>query len=147
MYRTLLADDNAPFRDFLRDILSRHFPFMRVAEAGSGDHAVALDAELHPQLIFMDIKLPDCNGLDLTRQIKSSNPAVQIYLVTQHDIPEYRLAALESGADHVIVKGESNEAAIVALVESTLDDCLLRLAAHKSEDLQCPGEYESNLQG
>jgi CheY-like chemotaxis protein len=120
--QTLLADDNELFRSFLRNILARHFPFMLIAEAGDGDHALALDAELHPQLVFMDIKLPLRSGLDLTRQFKSANPGVLIYLVTQHDIPEYRTAARECGADQVIVMGESSEAAIVALVEATLFD-------------------------
>lgn len=120
IFQTLLADDNEFLRGVLRDILVRHFPFMLVAEAEDGDHALALDAELHPQLIFMDIKLPDRSGLDLTRQFKSSNPGVLVYLVTQYDIPEYRTAARECGADHVIVMGESSEAAIVAMVQTTL---------------------------
>lgn len=120
--QTLLAEDNELFRGFLRNILVRNFPFMVIAEAGDGDHALALDAELHPQLVFMDIKLPDRSGLDLTRQFKSANPGVRIYLVTQYDIPEYVTAALECGADQVIVMGESSEDAIVALVEATLSD-------------------------
>lgn len=132
-FRTLLADDNELFRGFLRDILLRHFPFMLIAEAGSGDHALALDAELHPQLVFMDIKLPGRSGLDLTRQFKKSNPAVLIYLVTQDDFPEYRTAARECGADHVIVMGESSEAAIVAMVATTLSDRFPTSQLHGAE--------------
>lgn len=120
IFQALLADNNALVRSFLRDILVRHFPFIVVAEAGDGDRALALDAELHPQLVFLDIKLPDRSGLDLARQFKSSNPEVLICLVTQFDIPEYRAAARECGADHVIVMGESSETAIVAMLEATL---------------------------
>lgn len=123
IFQTLVADDNELYRCFLRGILARHFPFMLVAEAENGDHALALDAELRPQLVFMDIKLPDRSGLDLTKQIKSSHPEVLVYLVTQYDIPEYRIAARECGADHLVVMGESSEAAIVAMVEATLNAC------------------------
>lgn len=146
VFQALLADDNALFRNFLRNVLIRHFPFMVIAEASNGGRAVALDAELHPQLIFMDIKLPDCNGLDLTRQIKSSNPEVLIYLVTPYDIPEYRVAAIECGADHVIVKGESNEAAIVAMVEATLSGQLQESLLDDNEELQVSEAYEPDLQ-
>lgn len=120
LFRALVADDSELFRSFLRKVLAKHFPFMLIAEAGNGDHALALDAELSPQLVFMDIKLPDRSGLDLTRQLKSANPGVLIYLVTQHDTPEYRAAARECGADHVVVLDESSESAIVTMVETTL---------------------------
>lgn len=118
--RALLADDNELFRLFLRRILSRHFPAMAIAEARSGDDALMQGAEFHPHLVFMDLKLPDRSGLDLTRQFKSADPGVLIYLVTQHDTPEYRAAARECGADQLIVLGESSEGAIVALVEANL---------------------------
>lgn len=142
-----MADNNALFRNFLRNVLVRHFPFMLIAEAGDGDHALALDAELHPQLVFMDIKLPDRSGLDLTRQFKSSNPGVLIYLVTQCDMPEYRIAAQECGADHVIVKGESSEAAIVAMVEATLSGRLRISLLDESEDLRNSEECMPDLSG
>lgn len=147
IFQTLLADDNELFRSFLRDILLRHFPFMLIAEAGNGHHALALDAELHPQLVFMDMKLPDRNGLDLTRQFKSSNPGVLIYLVTQDDIPEYRAAARECGADHVIVMGESSEAAIVAMVETTLSGRFPISQMEETADLRVKEECVPDLPG
>jgi DNA-binding NarL/FixJ family response regulator len=147
MFRALLADDNELFRGFLRDVLVRHFPFMLIAEAGNGDHALALEAELHPQLVFMDIKLPDRSGLDLTKHLKSSNPGVLIYLVTQDDIPEYRAAAHECGADHVIVMGESSEAAIVAMVEATLSAHLHMSQMEGDEHMRAQEEYTPALPG
>lgn len=141
IFQALLADDNALFRGFLRNILVRNFPFMLVAEAGDGDHALALDAELHPQLVFLDIKLPDRSGLDLTRQFKSANPGVRVYLVTQYDIPEYQAAAQECGADQVIVMGESSEDAIVALVEATLFDRPRRSRAGVTKSLPATEEF------
>lgn len=147
IFQTLLADDNELFRAVLRDILVRHFPFMLVAEAEDGDHALALDAELHPQLIFMDIKLPDRSGLDLTRQFKSSNPGVLVYLVTQYDIPEYRAAARECGADHVIVMDESSEATIVAMVETTLSGQQQMLWMEEKEKIPATEELLPNLPG
>lgn len=147
IFQTLLADNNKLFRGFLRGILQRHFPFMLVAEAGDGDHALELDAELHPQLVFMDIKLPDRSGLDLTRQFKSSNPGVRIYLVTPDDMPEYRAAARECGADHVIVMGESNEAAIVAMVETAISGRFPISQNAETGHLRTPDECLPDLPG
>ena len=147
LFQTLLADGNEFFRSVLRDILTRHFPFMLVTEAEDGDHALALDAELHPQLIFMDIKLPDRSGLELTRQIKSSNPGVLVCLVTQCDIPEYRAAAWECGADHVIVMDESSEAAIVEIVKTTLSACLCKAWIEKDVELRSTEDLLPELSG
>lgn len=140
MFQILLADDNVFYRSFLRNILTRHFPSIRVAEASDARHALSLCDELHPQMIFLDIKLPDRNGLDLTRQFKSSNPGIVVYVATQYDIPEYRLAAKECGADQVIVKGESNEVAIVAMVKAVLASRLRRVVVGESEEVCSPGE-------
>ncbi len=118
MFKTLLVDDNDAFRHSLRAILSRNFPFMQIEEAATG--AEALHYDNGHQLVFMDIRLPDTNGLELTRQLRSMHPGSLVCVVTQYDIPEYRVAANQSGANEFILKDSLSETAVVGLVDSML---------------------------
>jgi len=72
---------------------------------------------IEPDLIFMDIKLPDDNGLDLTRRIKEAYPEKIVIVITHHDIPEYKEASLKSGADYFVSKGSMNSDDIIRLIE------------------------------
>lgn len=136
----LLADDDALFRSLLRAMLARHFPEMSVAEAADGWRAAALAEMLRPQWIFMDINLPGRNGLDLTREFKASDPGILVCLFTDYDLPEYRIAARECGADQVIVKEESTEAAIVAMVEAQLSGHSERAPTELHDERACVSE-------
>ena len=118
MFKTLLVDDNDMFRQSLKTVLSRNFPFMEIEEAGTGA-AVLLTQKDH-QLVFMDIRLPDTNGLELTRRLKEVRPDSLVCVVTQFDIPEYREAANQSGANEFFLKDNLTERVIVSLVDSML---------------------------
>ena len=120
MFHTLIAEDNAIFRHALGEMLARRFPFMNIEEAGDGYQALDQGTSSHHDLVFMDIKMPGHSGLDITRAIKSGDRAAIICIVTSYDLPEYREAAQDCGADYFIVKDESTEAIIVSLVESIL---------------------------
>jgi len=120
MFNTLIAEDNATFRHALKEMLARRFPFMDIVEASDGTEALDRARSSHHDLVFMDIKMPGVTGLDVTRAVKTADPDTVICIVTGYDLPEYRDAAQDSGADHFIVKDESTEAVVVALVESIL---------------------------
>jgi DNA-binding NarL/FixJ family response regulator len=113
----LIVDDHEPFRDTLRELISSHFASFRLEEAKNGAEAMSLVSTIVPDLIFMDIKLPDSNGLDLTRRIKKTHPNKIVIVITHHDIPEYKEASLESGADFFISKGSMNSDDIIRLIE------------------------------
>ena len=119
MFKTLIVDDHAAFREALKDVLHASFPAIDVTVAGDANEALHQVDTLAPDLIFMDIRLPGESGLRLTKKIKSSHPAIVIAILTDHDLPEYRQAALESGASYFIIKGAPTED-IVALGESVL---------------------------
>lgn len=93
---------------------------MQIAEAADGEEALRQTLSRRFDLIFMDIRLPRGNGLDLTRVIKTDFADSVICVITSYDIIEYREAAFRNGADHFLVKGESTEAEIIGLVESWL---------------------------
>jgi len=116
----LIVEDNVTYRQSLRQLLSGRFPSMQIAEAADGEEALRHGLSRRFDLIFMDIRLPDVNGLDLTKTIKTIFVDSVICVITSYDILEYREAAFRNGADHFMVKGESTEAEIVGLVESWL---------------------------
>lgn len=116
--QTLIVEDNKVFRQFLVELLYRHFPVMGIAEAGDGDEAWRQIQALSPDLVFMDIRLPGRNGLALTRNIKDSHPDAVVIILTSYDLPEYQEAAREYGASFFLAKGRTSEADILALVRS-----------------------------
>jgi DNA-binding NarL/FixJ family response regulator len=116
----LLVDDSDVFRRSLRRLLTKHFPSMRIDEAATGEEA--LHQNRAHELVFMDIRLPDTSGLELTRRLKATHPATAVCVVTQFDIPEYRDAASRSGASGFILKDGLTEAALIGMVRSVLDD-------------------------
>lgn len=118
MFRTLIVEDSPAFRSSLSEMLCERFPCMRVDEAGDGAEAMDKLGHALPQLIFMDINLPDINGLDLTRVIKTQHDGVVIAVITAYDIPEYRDAAMESGASYFVPKSSATGADIAALVDA-----------------------------
>ena len=117
-FRVLIVEDNASFRRILKDILHRRFPEMPVEEAAEGNEAMQKVITLVPDLIFMDIRLPGENGLELTRRIKNAFPGITVIILTSYDLQEYREAAQQYGANYFLTKGSSTEEEIVAMVKS-----------------------------
>jgi YesN/AraC family two-component response regulator len=91
-----------------------------VEEASNAEEALSGFKKINPCLIFMDIKLPDKNGLEITRTIKETNPEIEIIILTSYDIPEYREAAFRNGANHFLAKGNVKIDDITSLVASAL---------------------------
>ena len=117
MFQMLIVDDNAPFRQSLREMLREQFSTMGVEEAEDGEDALNKIETLSPHLVFMDIKLPGQNGLEVTREIKARYPGVRVIILTSYDLPEYREAAENYGADYFLSKGSSSREEIIALVD------------------------------
>lgn len=115
---TLLVEDNATFRQVIKETLVMKFPSMSIDEAEDGKEAMEKVGRHSPDLIFMDIKLPGENGLVLTEKIKKLSPHVVIIILTDYDLPEYREAAHQSGADHFLAKASITANEIVELIES-----------------------------
>jgi DNA-binding NarL/FixJ family response regulator len=117
MVQILIVEDNAVFRHSLKQVLSVRFPFMAIAEAADSTEALAKVDTLCPDLVFMDIRLPGVNGLELARRIKSLNNQITVIVLTTFDCPEYREAAHRSGASHFFAKGSATSSEILQLVE------------------------------
>ncbi len=102
--RILIVEDNAFFLQFFRETLRSRFPFMEISEATDGEEAMQKVKTLRPEVVFMDVRLPGQNGLDLTKKLKTEYPDMIVVIVTNYDLPEYRKAAYESKADHFVSK-------------------------------------------
>ena len=117
MLKTLIVEDNRLNRDALKGLFTRHYPSMIVEEASDGREATQKVESFQPDLILMDIRLPDESGLELTKKIRITSPHVKILILTGHHYPEYKEAAARCGADGFLVKGGSSKE-ILAMVES-----------------------------
>jgi DNA-binding NarL/FixJ family response regulator len=122
MFTTLIVEDNAPFRQFLTELLRERFPAMIIAEAEEGEEARRKVQTLVPDLIFMDIELSGENGLDLTKQIKVGYPKTIVIILTSYDLPEYRKAAAQYGANYFFSKDSLNVEQIQKVVKSIIVD-------------------------
>ena len=120
MFRTMLVEDSSSFRQVVKDNLQDQFPSMEIIEAADGVEAVQKIDGRPPNLIFMDINLPGENGLELTRKIKAGYPGVIIIILTSHDSPEYREAAIRCKANYFLSKGSITTDEILKLVKSII---------------------------
>ncbi len=98
LIRVLVVDDHALHRDGTRQILGQHPDMEVVGEGESGEAALVLVNQLHPDVVLMDVRLPGMNGIDATRRIRRSHPDTRVLVVTAYDDDEYVRSALEAGA-------------------------------------------------
>jgi DNA-binding NarL/FixJ family response regulator len=103
-FRVLIVDDHAHGREGMRDILSMDPEFEVVAEATNGLEAIQLTEQYMPDLILMDISMPEMDGLQATKHIKESYPYVKIVMVTVSDDITHLFEALKRGAQGYLLK-------------------------------------------
>jgi len=117
-FKTLIVEDNAAFRRSLSELLRASYPTMVVAQADNISDAWKKIVEIEPRLAFVDIRLGEENGLDLTRDIVQFYPRVMVAVITGYNIPEYRQAAFQNGAHFFIPKESAGSSVILTLVDS-----------------------------
>jgi DNA-binding NarL/FixJ family response regulator len=104
MIRVLLVDDQPLIRMGFRMILSAEPDLTIVGEAADGQQAVALTAELHPDVVLMDVRMPGTDGVEATRQIVQHHPLARVLILTTFDLDEYAFTGLQAGASGFLLK-------------------------------------------
>lgn len=102
--RILLVDDHLLFRKGLARLLDAQPDFEVVGEATDGLEAVAQTQSLHPDLVLMDIRMPNCDGLEATRRIKAQMPDVRVVMLTVSEDEQDLATAVRYGADGYLLK-------------------------------------------
>jgi two-component system response regulator NreC len=112
--KILLVDDHKMMRDGLRAILEKE-GLMVVGEAASGREGVALAQSLRPEIVVMDISMPDLNGVDATRRLLAEMPRIKIIALSMNSDRRYVMAMFKAGAVGYLLKNSASEELIHAV--------------------------------
>jgi DNA-binding NarL/FixJ family response regulator len=105
MIRILLADDHPVVRDGLAAMLATQPDFEVVGEAGNGAEALTEAARLRPDVVLMDLEMPELDGIEAIRRLRASDPAAQVVVLTAFDTDERIVGAIQAGAQGYLLKG------------------------------------------
>ena len=123
--RVLLVDDDQLMRAGLRAVLSSDAGIEVVGEAATGRAAVARVAALRPDLVLMDVRMPDLDGIAATREVLATSPDVKVVILTTFEQDDYIFGALSAGASGFLLKRTSPEELLAAIHTVAAGDSLL----------------------
>jgi DNA-binding NarL/FixJ family response regulator len=113
--RLAIVDDHDLAREGLKDMLSDEPDIEVVGEAVNGREALLLCSRLHPDLLLMDVRMPEMDGLAATQEIKQRYPSIGVLMVTMHENPDYLLEALKAGAAGYVLKDAPQDEVVGAV--------------------------------
>ena len=106
--RILIVDDEKAVRTALGKLLATRKEWLVVGEAADGIEAIGMARELRPDIVIMDITMPEMNGLEATPEIKKALPAAEVLIFTQHDSRQMIRQAQSAGASGYLLKSQAN---------------------------------------
>lgn len=147
--RILLADDRQMMREGLRALLEKHPESEVVGEAEDGRAAVALAAELKPDVVVMDVSMPGLNGIEATKQILRDQPKTKVLALSVHADRRYALTMLEAGAVGYLIKNSASQELYRALDavskgQTYLSPDVARVLVDSYRNRQFPTEKAAN---
>ncbi len=129
--KVLLVEDHAVVREGTAELLNRQPDMVVVGEAGDGQQAVEMAANLLPDVILMDVAMPVLDGIAATRLIKAQRPAVAVLALTAHDEDQYVFALLEAGAAGYLLKTVRGQELVEAVRAVNRGEAVLHPAVAK----------------
>jgi DNA-binding NarL/FixJ family response regulator len=106
-HKILIADDHAMVRDGVKNLILQNKELTVIGEARSGNEALELFDRLQPDLLILDISMPDMNGMEVSRAILAKNPNANIVILSMYEDEDYISRCLEYGVKGYVVKNES----------------------------------------
>lgn len=120
--KALIVEDSPVFRELLGALVADRLCCVEILEAGGVAEAKGLASGQDPDVVFVDVRLPDGNGLQLARELKARNPRLTVVVCTSHDLPEYRDAARNAGATHFVTKDRVFSDAVWSAIAEAVRD-------------------------
>jgi len=118
--RALIIDPSSIFRHTLKEVIQTSEPHVDVTESPNADRALGVLRNQSPDVVFLDIALPRCNGIEFIKRIKSMAPDTRIVVLTSHDSTEHKEASLKQGADIFLSKERAVGLHLIDAIHSTL---------------------------
>ena len=149
-YRIILADDHALLRQGVKRIISEAGDLEVIGEAGDGLELLALLNHLRPDLIILDISMPNLRGIDAIHEVTTTYPEVKILVLTMHKAREYLYQAISSGAKGYLLKDDADKELFSAI--ETIRNGKIYVSPLLAEDLTddwaqiCRGKNQLPLQ-
>ena len=141
----LIIDDHPLVREGVRNFLQRQRDITVVGEAGSGQEGLRLASDLAPDVVLMDLVMPDMDGGETTRRLKQISPSTQVIVLTSFDDDEHILPAIRAGALSYILKDVSTAALAEAVRKAARGEVTMtpQVAARVMEELRQGGQPSS----
>lgn len=114
-YRIVLADDHAMFRQGIRRILEKKADLEVVGEAGDGLKLLGILKKTTPDMVVLDISMPNLRGIEATREIKAITPAIKVLILSMHRDKEFVYSAISAGADGYLLKEDADTELFAAI--------------------------------
>ena len=142
--RLVIVDDHPVVRDGLRGMLESQPDFEVVGEASDGEAAVRITNKVKPEIVLMDLRMPEMDGVTALREIKASNPQVQVLVLTTYDSDADILPAIEAGASGYLLKDSSREELYTAIRATARGETVLApaVAARLVGRMRAPAEEQ-----
>jgi len=150
--RTLIADDQTLFRVGLARLLEEDERVEIVGQAGDGAEAVKLAGSLKPDVVLMDLKMPNLDGIEATRQIVAVHPGVKVLLLTTFEVDTHVIEALKAGASGYILKDSRPDSIVSSLLavmagERVMASAVANRVLEMLTGMTTPKEFYDGLTG
>jgi DNA-binding NarL/FixJ family response regulator len=147
--KVLIADDHVFYREGVRAFLETESDIDVIGEAGDGEETLAKTADLKPDVILMDLKMPGMNGIDATRRIHETNPEIGILVLTMFDDDDSVFAAMRAGARGYLLKDAKKAQVVRAIVAVMGGEAIFSpaIAARMMKFFSTPASTRKNQPG